>query len=477
MNTIDNILKRELGLEYLNNHKDYKIVCFGASIAFNMVLDSLKNMQITPDFVCDNDKDKHGSYKNKYKIYSPKEVFSKDFDFLVIISSMYSPQIKEQLKEYKNIIFCEAYIYFLPLKIYKTKISSKTDKLKIYKDLDFYTKISVMKHHVGDDIFKECHYLNYLSYCNQIIAEDREDSRLYLCASQYNFNELNFKKILEYFIFRRYERELKEPIVIDSLDEFSKGDFERVSKETIDTLSDEKFALVKATQGLKKRKAHALVWHLYHIDMFEEINSEMQDRVEIFDIYISINHECTIDDIKRVLSIYPSANIFMFENRGRDVLPFLKIFQIIENFGYDSLCKIHTKRSIHRDDGLNWGKVLRTRLFDNKDEILNSFKDDMSIGAYVAEGSLGGFRSIGLNKSNIEYACKLLNIAYADGFSFAIGTMFWCKPKAIYQLASRKLSSKYFVIENGDIDGTFAHAIERLIGLLIQHNGYRFLEI
>jgi len=55
--------------------------------------------------------------------------------------------------------------------------------------------------------------------------------------------------------------------------------------------------------------------------------------------------------------------------------------------------------------------------------------------------------------------------------------MFWCKPKAIYQLASSKLNSKYFVIENCELDGTFAHAIERLIGLLIQHNGYKFLEI
>jgi len=188
--------------------------------------------------------------------------------------------------------------------------------------------------------------------------------------------------------------------VIDSLDEFVKGGFKKILRETLDTLSDEKFTFVKATQSLKKRKAHALVWHLYHIDMFEEMNKEMQACVEYFDIYISINHECSLDDIKKVLSVYPYANIFMFENRGRDILPFLKIFQIIQKLGYDSLCKIHTKKSVHRDDGLDWGKVLRTRLFNNKDKILNSFQNDANIGAYVAKGSLGGHESIGLNKNN-----------------------------------------------------------------------------
>jgi len=452
LNTIDNILKRESGIEYLTNRADLKIVCFGASIAFNMVLDSLRNMQITPDFVCDNDKDKQGNYKNKYKIYSPQEVFSKEFDFFVIISSMYSLEIKEQLKEYKNIVFCEDYRYILPSKIHITDLSNKMDKLKVYEDFD--ARVSIIKHHISDGIFKKFNYLNYLSYCNQIIAEDRNDSVLHLRMSQYNFNELNFKKILTYFIFRRYERNLTEPIVIDSLDEFVKGGFKKILRETLDTLSDEKFTFVKATQSLKKRKAHALVWHLYHIDMFEEMNKEMQACVEYFDIYISINHECSLDDIKKVLSVYPYANIFMFENRGRDILPFLKIFQIIQKLGYDSLCKIHTKKSVHRDDGLDWGKVLRTRLFNNKDKILNSFQNDANIGAYVAKGSLGGHESIGLNKNNIEYACKLLNIAYTNDFSFAKGTMFWCKPKAIYQLASSKLNSKYFVIENCELDAT-----------------------
>lgn len=470
---LESIIKKEYMLAYIENNKNEKVVCFGASIALNIVLNVLENMQITPDYVCDNDINKQGTYKNEYKIDNPMDVFNKDFDFLVIISSMYSLEIKEQLIKYKNITLCEDYRYVLPSLVNKTYILNRVYEENINLD----EKILVINNHPSNDRFKNCNYLNYLSYCNQIIAQDREDSTLYLCESKYNFNEVNFKKMLEYFIFCRYEKRSNDPIIIDSLCELNKGHLLETLYETMHNLSDEKFEFVKATQNFKKRKPHALVWHLYHIDMFEEINSEMQNCVELFDIYISINHECSLEDIKNILSVYPSTNIFMFENRGRDVLPFLKIFKEIEKLNYDSLCKIHTKKSMHRDNGSEWGGLLRQRLFDNKDEIIKNLTKDNSIGVYVAKDNLADSSFIGLNKENMQVTCNLLNIRYTDDFSFPLGSMFWCRPESIYQLTSEKLESKYFVIENGEIDGTFAHAIERMVGLLIQKNGYLLLEI
>ena len=306
MNMLESIIKKEYMLAYIENNKNEKVVCFGASIALNIVLNVLENMQITPDYVCDNDINKQGTYKNEYKIDNPMDVFNKDFDFLVIISSMYSLEIKEQLIKYKNITLCEDYRYILPSLVNKTYILNRMYEENINLD----EKILVINNHPSNDRFKNCNYLNYLSYCNQIIAQDREDSTLYLCESKYNFNEVNFKKMLEYFIFCRYEKRSNDPIIIDSLCELNKGHLLETLYETMHNLSDEKFEFVKATQNFKKRKPHALVWHLYHIDMFEEINSEMQNCVELFDIYISINHECSLEDIKNILSVYPSTKYF-----------------------------------------------------------------------------------------------------------------------------------------------------------------------
>ena len=55
--------------------------------------------------------------------------------------------------------------------------------------------------------------------------------------------------------------------------------------------------------------------------------------------------------------------------------------------------------------------------------------------------------------------------------------MFWCKVDAIKQLASGAIESKYFSIESGALDGNTEHAIERVIGLLFEHNGYRLSEV
>lgn len=473
MNTLKSIMDKEDKLKYLHC-KDYKVVCFGASLALDMTLDGLLKMQIKPDFICDNDKIKQNTYKRKYQIYSPDTVFKNKNKFLVIISSMYSQEIKKQLEEYENIIFCEDYRCALPAKIYKTDISVQTEQIN--QDTIIDNRVVFVQNHTKNAKFREYNYLNYLSYCNQIIAEDREENVLYLCKSKYNFTPENFKKILEYFLFRRYEEKSMSQIVIDSLVQFNQ-DYFKVLRKSIKNLSDEKFSTIEATQKMKKQKPHALVWHLYHIDMFEEISEELRVCIDLFDIYISINHECSLEDIQKIVSLYPQANIFMFENRGRDVLPFLKIFRKIQSLHYKTLCKIHTKKSTHMSSGKEWGTTLRSRLFSNYKTIIDNLENNQKTGAYVAKDNIAHSREIGLNRENIKTTCSLLDIQYTDDFSFPKGTMFWCKTEAIAQLASQKLESKYFVIENGEIDGTFAHAIERLVGLLIQENGYKILEI
>ena len=242
--------------------------------------------------------------------------------------------------------------------------------------------------------------------------------------------------------------------------------------------SKTKFELIKSTQTFNKTKQHALVWHLYHIDMFEDIREELSDCYDIFDIYISINHNCKINDIHKIIKLYPKANIFIFENRGRDVLPFLNIFNKIYILKYESVCKIHTKKSTYRNDGKTWGKHLRTRIFRAKDEIINSFKKSNQIGAFVAENNLFSIKNyLDANKENLKFVCDLLEQDYMEEFSFPVGTMFWCRTEAIKQLSGKALEDKYFMLENGSINGQMEHAIEFFMGLLIDLNGYSIEEI
>jgi hypothetical protein len=96
-------LNSDLQIKNLKRQANNKLVFFGASSALERKFDSLKKLDIKPDYICDNDKSKHGKYLRDYEIKSPDEVFEKNEDFFVLITSSYVNEIKIQLKQYKNI--------------------------------------------------------------------------------------------------------------------------------------------------------------------------------------------------------------------------------------------------------------------------------------------------------------------------------------------------------------------------------------
>lgn len=455
LNTIDNIKKIESNLKYiLNRNKDHKIVCFGVSNALVKTLEILNKLEINVDYICDSSSEKQNRIVGGNKVKSPDVVFKLEYKFIVIITSMFSIEIKKQLSKYENIMFSE---YFGDIFSLDFSLS----------DADFLLDFS--KAFKNTDLTENEDYINYASYCNHIIASDDIENKLELIFCKYNSTEQYYKRLLEYYILYRKEN-IQEKYDIEYLGAFL--------QKTLDNLSKKKLDLLKKTQRKIKRNNNVLVFHLYYIDMFEEIVDEIGSCKDVFDIYISISLDCSIDDIEHILSIYPEANIYMYENRGRDVLPFLNIFEEIYSMKYETLCKIHTKKSKHDDNGIEWGRILRCRLFDASTTILKTLKSSPNIGGFVAKGNLGdAARGLGVNKKSIVELADLLDVGFNQEFRYPMGTMFWCKVDAVKQLASGAIKSKYFSIESGALDGNIEHAIERAIGLLFEHNGYSLIEV
>lgn len=88
----------------LRQKENNKLIFFGASSALEKRFNLLKEMGIIPDYICDNDKNKHGKYFEDYKIKSPSEIFQKNENFFVLITSSYVNEIKQQIIKFKNII-------------------------------------------------------------------------------------------------------------------------------------------------------------------------------------------------------------------------------------------------------------------------------------------------------------------------------------------------------------------------------------
>ena len=68
--------------------------------------------------------------------------------------------------------------------------------------------------------------------------------------------------------------------------------------------------------------------------------------------------EETDELIPRIAARFPRARILRYPNRGRDVLPFVHLVNAGVLDGYRAVCKVHTKRSPHREDGDHWRRHL-----------------------------------------------------------------------------------------------------------------------
>ena len=59
-----------------------------------------------------------------------------------------------------------------------------------------------------------------------------------------------------------------------------------------------------------------------------------------------------------------------------------------------------------------------------------------------------------------------------DDLKFPAGTMFWARKSAIEKIFELGLTAEEFMDEAGQIDGTTAHALERLLGIVPKKSGY-----
>jgi lipopolysaccharide biosynthesis protein len=231
--------------------------------------------------------------------------------------------------------------------------------------------------------------------------------------------------------------------------------------------------------GFKKRNDTLIILHIFYLDLWEEINTYLENLEQKFDLIISVpnSFEFPLDLIK---SKYPEVKVFRCINRGRDINPFIKILSEIKHYNYKYICKIHTKRSSHRTDGNLWRKEILEELLGSKNNIkqIKLKLDRPEIGIIGPKDNLISTESyIGGNQQLVCELAEKLNIIYWDEpFNFVAGSMFWFKPEAILSIIKLSLNDDDFPTESGQIDGTLAHALERIIGLIAQKQGYKIIQ-
>ena len=223
--------------------------------------------------------------------------------------------------------------------------------------------------------------------------------------------------------------------------------------------------------------------HLFYPDQAESMVLALRNVVGTYALLVSIGD----DEPEHVWREYftvalpdtVSVLVRRVPNRGRDVMPWLTVFaDAIRRF--DLFCHIHTKRSPHRRQHRDWGRfVLHSTLGSAGvvDGIRAMFAGEPRLGLvfppYFAD--LKAQPNWGDNKSACLALLERMGLTdqpLVDCPDYPAGSFFWARPAALAPLFDLELREDDFEAEPGPSDGTLAHAIERLVGVVPRLAGY-----
>lgn len=220
--------------------------------------------------------------------------------------------------------------------------------------------------------------------------------------------------------------------------------------------------------------------HVHYPDVWADLARLLVERMPVAFRLVITSSLPPADIVLPETPLLSGVGIIAAENRGRDIRPFLAAFA--ETRGYSLALKLHTKRSDHRLDGTAWRDDLVGSLLPSREgvsRLLAAFEADAGIGLAAPDGALLPLEPwILRNMKGMRRAAAALGMPFdqaeIDLASFIAGSMFWFRPAALGGMGTPALQD-LFEPERGQVDGTIAHALERLIGLNALQKGFRLV--
>lgn len=222
-----------------------------------------------------------------------------------------------------------------------------------------------------------------------------------------------------------------------------------------------------------------IVIHAFYPDVLEEIIKKIKlIKGHKFKLYVSSikDNEKSVNEIlkKSKLSFHLEIN----ENKGRDILPFLKIINQVKKDKIDLILKLHTKKTKHREDGAQWrndlmNQLLSPRRFEfNIKKMRNPRYKFGIIGPERHVVSMDTY--IGSNLENLLKLSKAIGVDENEMMQlpFVAGSMFFANTKIFEPILNLGLKDDDFDAERGQVDGTIMHAIERLFTISAHAGGW-----
>ncbi len=229
----------------------------------------------------------------------------------------------------------------------------------------------------------------------------------------------------------------------------------------------------------------AAIVHAFYTDTLGDYLARLRNVPVRVDLFISTDTEAKAGEIRALTQDWPKGNVEVriLPNRGRDIAAKFIGFRDVYD-GYDLFIHLHTKKSPHGGAPLaRWGGYLLDNLLGSEataKSILSLFGDP-KLGIVFPQHlfEIRGILNWGYNYDQARALMRRLGVEIDKNLTleFPSGSMFWGRVAAIRPLLDLGLAYEDFPEESGQVDGTIAHAIERIVLMAAESRGFEWLKV
>jgi rhamnosyltransferase len=206
-----------------------------------------------------------------------------------------------------------------------------------------------------------------------------------------------------------------------------------------------------------------------------------------FDLYVSVLRRAYADACLRINTDIQGAVVFGVDDRGGDMLPFLRIYSHVYNYKYKYICRVCTGLLQQGDaKDSHHGRSLNSLLgsSDRIVRVLETFDKHLSVGIVapkrlVVTVSGGKKQNAGKGLPWFDKMVRLLadmGIDYrGEPFCFVPGGMFWFRPEALAGVLRRTWLDDEFPTDSAGSSEAMVHALEKVFGVVTGWSGFHIV--
>ena len=222
--------------------------------------------------------------------------------------------------------------------------------------------------------------------------------------------------------------------------------------------------------------------HIFYKDLINEFVEQLSNVPFKFDVFVSVTDKDTENLCKKRFEKIKKINILDIQivpNKGRDIAPMFVVFGS-KLKQYEYIAHLQSKKSKYNNGATDgWRSYLFNSLFGNSSniqKIFSLFLGNKKIGIIYPQmyHRLPYFACTWLaNRTQGHQILNRLKLPMVEGyFNFPVGSMFWARTDALKPLFNLNFKWEDFPEERGQTDGTLAHVLERLLGVVPAQTGY-----